>query len=103
MILIYWGLWGQTLWAEPVSQTAPKLMQDQGCTTCHRFTQNQPEGTAPDLFYAGNKFQKSWLEKFLQTPVVVRKAGTSTDPDFLNASSTPDPPTPPRFKRTGSC
>jgi len=67
-----------------------------GCSSCHRFTaEKSPKPRkAPDLFYAGDKFQKPWLEKFLQTPVVIRKAGTSTDPDFLKASSTPAPPHP---------
>lgn len=31
---------------------------------------------APDLFYAGSKFNKDWLVGFLQAPTVIRPAGT---------------------------
>lgn len=31
---------------------------------------------APDLFYAGSKFQEAWLVGFLQNPVQLRPAGT---------------------------
>lgn len=88
-------LLGWLIWASPVLADST-LPEKQGCSSCHRFSaEESPEShKAPDLFYAGNKFQKSWLEKFLQTPVVVRKAGTSTDPDFLKASSTLAPPHP---------
>ena len=86
---------GWLIWAVPV-QAESILPEKQGCSACHRFSaEESPEPhKAPDLFYAGDKFQKSWLEKFLQNPVVVRKAGTSTDPDFLMAGSTPAPPHP---------
>ena len=86
---------GWLIWASPV-QADSTLPEKQGCSSCHRFSaEESPEPRkGPDLFYAGDKFQKSWLVKFLQIPVVVRKAGTSTDPDFLKASSTPAPPHP---------
>lgn len=83
-------VFGWLIWASPV-QADSTLPGKHGCTSCHRFLAEEPleSHKAPDLFYAGNKFQKPWLEKFLQTPVIVRKAGTSTDPDFLKAGSTP--------------
>ncbi len=66
------------------------LAQKHGCTQCHRFSQGNagelPKG--PDLFYAGNKFQKNWLEHFLQNPGVIRKAGYTRDPGFLKAAPT---------------
>ncbi len=31
---------------------------------------------APDLFYAGSKFQEAWLVGFLQNPITLRPAGT---------------------------
>ncbi|TDJ58991.1 MAG: c-type cytochrome [Nitrospina sp.] len=83
MILICWGLWGQSLWAEPALQTAPAWAEVEGCATCHRFSPNQPESTAPDLFYAGNKFQQDWLVEYLQRPTVIRQAGHTRDPGFL--------------------
>lgn len=83
MILICWGLWGHSLWAEPALQTPPAWVEDKGCAACHRFSPNQAAGTAPDLFYAGNKFQKDWLVEYLQRPTVIRKAGHTGDPGFL--------------------
>lgn len=71
-------------------QADSKLTQKHDCSSCHRFSAETSltSHKGPDLFYAGNKFQKPWLETFLQSPVVVRKAGTSTDPDFLKERST---------------
>lgn len=83
------------VWAMPV-QANQSLVEKHDCVSCHRFSaeDSQESYKAPDLFYAGDKFQQKWLEKFLQTPVTVRKAGVSTDPDFLKKSSTPAKPHP---------
>jgi mono/diheme cytochrome c family protein len=64
--------------AEPVYET-------QGCGKCHRFSADEPaeERRAPDLFFAGNKFQKDWLEGWLQDPQPIRPMGYSLDPGFL--------------------
>ncbi len=72
------------------------LAENHGCTQCHRFTQEASEEPpkGPDLFYAGNKFQKNWLENFLQNPVVVRKAGYTSDPGFLKGTPTVAQPHP---------
>lgn len=52
------------------------------CASCHNLTGPAPKTLkalwarkAPDLFYAGNKFQKSWLISWLQKPVRIRPAG----------------------------
>jgi cbb3-type cytochrome oxidase cytochrome c subunit len=37
----------------------------------------------PDLFYAGNKFYKNWVKKFLQSPTVIREANIFSESDFL--------------------
>jgi cytochrome c551/c552 len=77
-------------------QADSTLPEKQGCTSCHRFSSDESKESlmAPDLFYAGNKFQKSWLEKFLQNPVVIRKAGTINDPGFLKGTPTLAQPHP---------
>jgi cytochrome c551/c552 len=74
-------------------QAGATLPEKLGCTACHRFSSDEPPEShkAPDLFYAGNKYQKSWLEKFLQHPVIIRKAGTITDPGFLKGAPTAPP------------
>ncbi|GJL79706.1 MAG: hypothetical protein NPINA01_26950 [Nitrospinaceae bacterium] len=82
------------------AQADSTLLNKYDCTSCHRLTNDEPKESfkAPDLFYAGNKFQKSWLEKFLQNPVIIRKAGTITDPGFLRGTPTlarPHPSLPP--------
>ena len=59
------------------------LIQEKNCVSCHRFSQKENEKKGPDLFYAGNKFKIPWLEKYLQNPVTLRKAGTIHNPDFL--------------------
>lgn len=48
-----------------------------GCLTCHQVAAGS-DGTvqsAPPLFYAGNKFNREWLENWLQAPVRIRPAG----------------------------
>jgi cytochrome c peroxidase len=87
-------LCGWLIWVSPV-QAETTLAEKHDCSSCHRLTveDSLESHKAPDLFYAGNKFQRPWLEKFLQTPVVIRKAGVSTDSDFLkkNSSQVPHP------------
>ncbi len=94
---------GWLMWSLPV-QAEPTLAEKHACSSCHRFSPKDPveSHNAPDLFYAGNKFQPLWLKKFLQNPVVVRKAGVSTDPDFLQNSSTPAQPHPRLSKNEAS-
>lgn len=57
------------------------------CGSCHKLTgpavktiAEVKARKAPDLFYAGSKFNKDWLVGFLQAPTVIRPAGTV----FLN-------------------
>ena len=59
------------------------IIESKKCGSCHKM-QGPPDKTiaevlkrkAPDLFYAGSKFKKEWLEKFLQKPTIIRPAGT---------------------------
>ncbi|WP_296895322.1 c-type cytochrome [Thiobacillus sp.] len=52
------------------------------CISCHAIV--KPDNTSldrlwerkgPDLYYAGSKFNRPWLEKWLQNPVRIRPAG----------------------------
>jgi len=59
----------------------------ENCATCHDLTGPAPgtfqgvlERKAPDLFYAGSKFNRPWLVKWLQGPTIIRHAGVM----FLN-------------------
>lgn len=52
------------------------------CAACHNLAGPAPttlqalwNRKGPDLFYAGNKYQAQWLEKWLQTPTRIRPAG----------------------------
>lgn len=52
------------------------------CISCHAVTKPQGrtveqllERKAPDLYYAGVKFNKDWLTNWLQKPTVIRPAG----------------------------
>jgi hypothetical protein len=59
------------------------LIQEEKCSECHRLSKDGAEKNGPDLFYAGNKFQASWLEQYLQTPVTIRSTRGTRDPGFL--------------------
>ncbi len=65
---------------------APALVKEKLCDTCHRFAKGpaEKERNGPDLFFAGDKFRKKWLENFLQHPEAIRLAGHTRDPGFLN-------------------
>lgn len=52
------------------------------CISCHAIAKPENasldrlwERKGPDLYYAGSKFNKSWLVKWLQEPVRIRPAG----------------------------
>ena len=70
----------------PVLASAGPL-QDKDCGSCHRLGDSEKKNSGPDLHYAGNKFQAKWLKQFLQNPEVIRPAGVSTAPGFLQGSS----------------
>ncbi len=64
-------------WADP----GLDLLKNQ-CISCHAITKPENasldrllERKAPDLHYAGSKFNKEWLEAWLQNPTVIRPAG----------------------------
>ena len=59
------------------------LIQEKKCSECHRLSKDGNEKNGPDLFYAGNKFQASWLKQYLQNPMTIRIAGGTGDPGFL--------------------
>ena len=59
------------------------LVEQNECGSCHKM--EGPAATtvaevmkrkAPDLFYAGSKFNQDWLVKFIQSPAQIRPAGT---------------------------
>ena len=78
-ILLFW-CWGSVLlvWAEP------EEISKKGCRECHRFSSEEKESNkGPDLFYAGDKFYKNWLNKFLQSPTVIREVNVFSESDFL--------------------
>ncbi|MBI3582182.1 MAG: c-type cytochrome [Nitrospinae bacterium] len=59
------------------------LVKSNKCDSCHKMTgpavktlKEIEARKAPDLFYAGSKFNKDWLVKFLQNPSQIRPAGT---------------------------
>ncbi len=52
------------------------------CASCHSLTGPAPASIhalwarkGPDFFYAGNKYQRSWIVSWLQHPVRIRPAG----------------------------
>jgi hypothetical protein len=78
-ILLFW-CWGSVLpvWAEPDE------IEEKGCKECHRFSLHEKKSyKGPDLFYAGNKFYKKWLIKFLQSPMIIREVNIFSDSNLL--------------------
>ena len=66
-----------SVWAEP------EEIKKKGCSDCHRFSSKEKKTKeGQDLFYAGDKFHRNWLEEFLQSPVVIRKVIYVSDPDY---------------------
>ena len=64
-------------WAEPEEIGA------NGCRECHRLSSKEKKSDrGPDLFYAGNKFYKNWLNKFLQSPMVIREVNVFSESYF---------------------
>jgi cbb3-type cytochrome oxidase cytochrome c subunit len=59
------------------------LIQEKKCSECHRFSNDGAEKNGPELFYAGNKYQASWLKQYLQNPITIRIAGSVGDLGFL--------------------
>lgn len=59
-----------------------------GCHECHRLSSKVSEKNriAPDLYFAGDKFQKKWLVSFLQQPEIVRPGGFTLATDFLKGA-----------------
>jgi len=64
-------------------EAGTKILQNR-CASCHNLTGPSPQTIlelwkrdAPDLFYAGNKFQREWLVEWLQKPVRIRPAGVN--------------------------
>lgn len=64
-------------------------LKEKDCGSCHRLSAEETESsfTAPDLYYAGNKFQQEWLKQFLKNPAVIRPGGFITDPEFLQGAN----------------
>lgn len=65
------------------AEASPALVKAKQCDTCHRFSKSETEKSGPDLFFAGDKFQKKWLENYLRKPETIRLAGHTRDPGFL--------------------
>ena len=67
------------VWAEP------EEIDTNGCRECHRLSSKEKKSDkGPDLFYAGDKFYKNWLNKFLQSPSVIREVNIFSELDFLS-------------------
>lgn len=59
-----------------------QIMQKNNCASCHNLTGPSPstlkevwDRKGPDLFYAGNKYKKEWIEAWLQKPAIIRPSG----------------------------
>lgn len=76
------------------------------CSSCHALAAAAPSverlwsRKGPDLWYAGAKFNRDWLVKWLQKPTTIRPGGVmwfnhakpGEPRDTLDTASLPDPP-----------
>ena len=76
-------------WSVPTQAQAldGRALVSERCVSCHDITGPAPttfvgvlNRKAPDLFYAGTKFNRAWLVAWLQNPTIIRRAGVM----FLN-------------------
>ena len=70
-----------------------KAIVAERCVSCHNVTGPAPatfnavlQRKAPDLFYAGSKFNREWLVRWTQNPTPIRRSGVM----FLNHIVTED-------------
>lgn len=92
---------GQTVLAAGID------LLERDCAGCHRLTGPAPatlaelwERGGPDLFHAGNKYRRAWLEAWLQEPTRIRPAGmfygnhvvSAEGRDVIDATSLADHP-----------
>jgi cbb3-type cytochrome oxidase cytochrome c subunit len=73
---------GGWIFCNPILSQA-SLIQEKKCSECHRLSNDEAEKNGPDLFYAGNKYQASWLKQYLQNPITIKITGGVGDPGFL--------------------
>ena len=73
--------------ASPADALDGAALAAENCAACHDLTGPAPttfQGVltrkAPDLFYAGAKFNRPWLVEWIQNPTIIRRAGVM----FLN-------------------
>lgn len=66
-------------WADAAA--GEQAFAGQGCTSCHyaegpareKTIDDQLAKNGPELWYAGSKFQRAWLEQWLGSPVPIRQ------------------------------
>lgn len=83
-ILIFHTLFVAMVFTLPAwAADGKSMVEKHKCGSCHKMTGPAAKTVAelmkrkaPDLFYAGSKFNKDWLVKFIQSPIQVRPAGT---------------------------
>lgn len=81
------------IWVFPAGPAPAQAVPDgaalvaERCASCHDLTGPAPRTyrgvvarKAPDLFYAGSKFNRPWLVAWLQSPTAIRRSGVM----FLN-------------------
>lgn len=67
-----------------------RIIKANQCPDCHLFSPQtkitKDHKKAPDLFYAGDKFQEKWLTEFLKEPETIRPTGYINDPGYLKGN-----------------
>ncbi len=82
VLVVASGIFAFAAGPEDANALDGKAIVARQCTSCHDVAGPAPrtfEGVlsrkAPDLYYAGSKFNRAWLTGWLQNPSIIRRAG----------------------------
>lgn len=69
-----------------LAEKLPLVILKKRCDNCHGFDLRSKKNLAPNLRYAGEKFQSKWLESYLKKPEIIRPSGYILSPKFLEGN-----------------
>ncbi len=75
------------VWESGEKEAAQKMWNAFACTSCHTTGFNNEEAQAPNLHLASKRLRKSWIKKWLTSPIAIQPY--SPMPDFWEGGKNP--------------